>query len=298
MPRIALLLALALSLVQCTTKETIYQIDHENVVIPDNEPPPYSGVTTLQIRTYVNKIYIDLLGREPLELELDAATTILRDGELKEEVRESVVRNILEEDEYYQRFWEIYSGSVLNGITRQEIADELATLEFVYDLAIQNGDLALAQFLVPEIAKMDDLYNALPDYQSGAIDTRVFLSRMAYNSIYDQINMGSFNFVLACFENFFKRAPTATEEAAGISMVDGFPAQLLFKDGNSKNDFLDIFTQAPEFNQGLVFDIYGQLLARKPTSPEMGLATIDLHTGKDYQDIQVQVAITDEYAGF
>ena len=55
-------------------KDTIVQ----NIIIEDNTAPPYDEVTTVQIQNYVNKIYIDLLGREPLDNELTSTTSDLK----------------------------------------------------------------------------------------------------------------------------------------------------------------------------------------------------------------------------
>ena len=63
-------------------------------------------------------------------------------------------------------------------------------------------------------------------------------------------------------------------------------------------DFINIMTSVDEFYQGLVIDIYNQLLARLPNSQEMGDGTIELSTTLNYQMLQRKVMKTDEYAGF
>ena len=296
--RRSLLFAFLLLLFSCTQKETIYEIKHENVVIDQNEPPPFEGVTTLQLQSYVNKLYIDLIGREPLPDELDDATDQLRNAEVAEDAMNDLALALQQSDEYYQRFYEIYSGRLLEGVTLSTIQEQLLVLDFFYQDALQNGDILTAQLLAAEIDKLQDLYDAQADYRSGLIDIREFMSRLVYNSLYDEINMGSENFVLSCFENFFKRYPTVAERQAGVTMVDGFPAQLLLADGNSKTDFIDILTNDPEFLQGLAIDIYQQLLARLPDSQEMGEAVLLLSEDADYQALQRQVTATAEYAGF
>ena len=89
--------------------------------------------------------------------------------------------------------------------------------------------------------------------------------------------------------------PRARMSAAEIN---GEGQQLLLQDGNDKLEFVGIITSTPEFYQGLAFDIYQQLLVREPTSIEMSSATEDLLANKDFQALQLKVAISDEYAGF
>ena len=49
----------------------------------------------------------------------------------------------------------------------------------------------------------------------------------------------------------------------------------------------------------LVIDIFNQLQARLPNSLEMSTYTEALKAGtKTYQDVQVEIAISDEYARF
>ncbi|HOY29297.1 MAG TPA: hypothetical protein PLR96_10010, partial [Flavobacteriales bacterium] len=47
---------MALALVACKKEEL--------VVRPDNEAPDYDGVASVVVRNYVNRLFIDLLGRE------------------------------------------------------------------------------------------------------------------------------------------------------------------------------------------------------------------------------------------
>ncbi|MFK7806536.1 MAG: hypothetical protein AB8F74_01925 [Saprospiraceae bacterium] len=286
----------------CTEKETVYVNQHEDIVFEDNVAPPYDEVTKVQIQSYVNKLYIDLLGREPSLDELETTATMLKDNQLNESARISVVTDLITQDDYYSRLWEVYRRAYLNGVSAAQIESEVFALEFFYDDISQNTDptsIALAGLILLELEKLDLLINAEEDYRKGDIMIDEFMHRIAFNGIYDEINMGAENMVLACFENFLKRQPTEAELIAGVTMVDeNVSAQLLLQDGRDKNDFVTIITSTPEFYQGLVFDIYQQLLVRSPTSLEMTEATEQLLQNKDYQALQTEVAITDEYAGF
>lgn len=286
----------------CTEKETIYVNDHENVIEDGNVAPPYDEITKVQIQSYVNKLYIDLLGREPDLVELENTSTLLKNNNLEEATRIQVVNNLIDSPAYYDRFWETYRRAYLNGVSDAQIADQVFALEFAYDDISQNTDaysIALAGLILLELEKLDLLIAAKGAYANGTIEINELMHRLAFNGIYDEINMGAENMVLACFENFLKRQPTTAELVAGVTMVDeGQSASLLLQDGNDKNDFVSIVTSTPEFYQGLVYDVFQQLLVRQPTSSEMTKGTEQLLGNSDFQAIQLQVAISDEYAGF
>ncbi|MCB0642663.1 MAG: hypothetical protein KDC44_13530, partial [Phaeodactylibacter sp.] len=71
----------------CTEKETINEIKHDNRIIEDNVPPPFDGVTTVELQNYINKVYIDLIGRQPTPDELDTETANLKNAELADQAK-------------------------------------------------------------------------------------------------------------------------------------------------------------------------------------------------------------------
>ena len=295
-----LILSLSFSLffTACTEKETINQIDHTNVIIDDNTAPPYNEVTTVQIQNYINKMYIDLIGREPLQQELEDDTNLLKNNNLSLESRIQVLNQLMSDPLYFNRFFDVYSAAYLTGVGEQEILGQLYLYELQKEQAEQVGNYALAQYLQIEIDKLNSLLNSKTDYENNEITINEFMQRLSSNYFYDEINMGSENFVLSCFENFLKRFPTESERIAGITMVDGFSSQLLLHDGSTKKDFVEIITTNPGFYEGLTIDIYQQLLARNPDSEEMNDATLLLSEDPDYQAIQQIVMVSAEYVGF
>jgi hypothetical protein len=280
----------------CIDKETIYQDEHIVEVIDGNDPPLYTGVTTVQLRNYINKIYIDIIGREPLELELIYAENLLRDNNLSENAINQLLNVLMNSDNYYDRFNDIYFGTILNSTDNLEIEYILELLNTQLEVSIDPLEQLYFQ---NAINRLEKLLNAASDYQNEIIDLGEYISRILNNSIYDEINMGTENFVLSCFENLFKRLPTEAELESGKNMVNGQPAQLLLSDGATKDRFIEIMTTNAEFFQGMSIDIYRQLLARDPSSPEMGIATIELNEEiVDYKGLQKQVIKTEEYTGF
>jgi hypothetical protein len=109
--------------------------------------------------------------------------------------------------------------------------------------------------------------------------------------------MGTENFVVSCFQHFLSRYPTAHELEQSKKMVDGTPAVLFLQSGQSKKEFISIFFSSWDYYEGLVVNLYSRLLYRKPTSVEMGLATQKFQQSMDYEQMQKDILVTNEFAG-
>lgn len=282
----------------CTKRDITIEQNHVNETIDDNTAPPFNGVSTIQIQNYINKAFIDLIGREAVPEEMNGAIAILEDNDLNDESKDALINYLMGQTDYYLRFWDKYSGQLLEGSTLEFVNQQVYLYQNAYDQAVMNGDEVSAYYIQMELDQLSSIIPGLQLYAQRELDINDLFFRMINNPIYDDINMGSENLVISCFENLFKRSPTEEELEAGVIMVSGFATQLLFKEGNNKDDFLEIMTTVPEFYQGLTIDIYNQLLVRDPSSEEMVFATNVLQAQKDYREIQRMVMKTEEYQGF
>jgi hypothetical protein len=148
-------------------------------------------------------------------------------------------------------------------------------------------------------ARMVSILNSRSYYQSGQIDLFSVYASMVDNSIYDIINMNTFNFVNACFDDLFFRFPTSAEFQIGFSMVeDNTPGSLFGAPGQNRADFVRILTQSNECKLGVVIWAYNTLLARNPTSTEMELEMQQFGADSDLKALQKRILITNEYANF
>jgi len=280
----------------CKKEENI-QV-YEDLRVSGNMAPPFEGVTTLKVINYVNKLYIDLTGEEPTPSQLDIDVNYLESNDLSEASRQKIISDIMELERYHDRLYNLVSTSLINGIGVSQIEELIQEYEAIRDDSFLKKDSALGYFFENEIKKAQDLLNAKSDYKSGIITINEYYYRFVYNGVYDEINMGSENFVISCFENLFNRYPTLGEINNGVKMVDSEPAFILQKDGNSKTDFLDILLQNTEFYSGLVVNMYLSFLVRNPSSEELTDATILFAVNSDFQELQTTILKTDEYAGF
>jgi hypothetical protein len=272
----------------------------KDVVIPDNSVPFYESVTTLQIQSYVVKAFIDVSGREPTVIERDSKVQQLRDNGLDSAARVLFVAELQNGVDFQKQFNNVYIAPMFDGIFDSlSNVEAINSLSYFRTLAVANGDSILSAYWSYEAYKMTLVRDASYSYHRGLISISEFKSRMANNYVYDQINMGVTNFVIACFENYLKRLPTDLEQSNSETMVNAQSARIFMRDGSSKGDFLNIMTSSAGFYEGLVIDTYRHLLTRSPNSIEMGNYTQQLSNGsKSIKDLQRLICASEEYAGF
>jgi len=277
-------------------KTEIIEIN-EPYLIEGNDPPDYNGVTSLQVQNYVGRVYVDLLGEQPAVDVLQEKAAALQAANLSSEARTAFITDVMLDEEYYVNVYNYTAGQFINGVARSEIEEQILIFGIVIQQYYDQGEILLAQFLEYEVQKLQNLFTADTDWAEGTITFNEFYGRFCYNGIYDEINMGSENMVIACFENLFGRYPTLSELSAGVSIVDGISEILLQQSGNSKTDFVHIVTHTPEFYLGRVFEQYQRLLARTPTPVEEQNGSAQL-SAEGLKAFQTTLLITDEYAGF
>ena len=151
--------------------------------------------------------------------------------------------------------------------------------------------------LQAEITKLEAVLAIPADLNAGTLDVIGMQKRLSFNRIYDNINMGTQNFVVSLFQNFLSRYPTEAEREAAERMVDGFSSIVFLEIGESKSDFVDIFFRSRDYFEGQVRQMFVQNLFREPTSQELESLTITFRGDSDYQALQKHVLSMDEFVG-
>lgn len=282
----------------CNKEEAIVTKGYRDTVISGNTPPPFSGVTTTQVRTYVNKMYIDLIGREPDPAELQSGIDQLINAAFSEASRIALISKLQADPAYFRRVFEVNSANLTNSADSSQIAELIGTFTFVRLQQLADGNVFLANAILLEIDKLQKFASAEKDYRNETISINVFYDRFLQNNIYDEINMGTENFVKSCFENLLHRNPTVEELKIGGQMVDGTAGVLFLKNGASKGDFVNIITNSQEFHEALVVDAYKNLLLRSPSSIEMTNEALPFINTHNFKKIQENIIKSREYAGF
>lgn len=95
----------------------------------------------------------------------------------------------------------------------------------------------------PEFQKLLKVFNIPKEYNKGQISLEEVQRRLMNNYIYDQINMGTNNFVNTVFAYLVGRTPTISELENGIAICEKYTGkQLFFQVGNNREDLLEILT--------------------------------------------------------
>ncbi|MBC8047928.1 MAG: hypothetical protein H7Y00_14115, partial [Fimbriimonadaceae bacterium] len=197
------------------------EIIHENVIIPDNIPPGQDGISDISINSYVNNLYIDMFGRAPTEEELNDAKTTLKDNNYSDAAREDIIAEMMLSYEYYKNINVLTSQKMLVSVDSLTIQYEIDLYVYLIYIAELSGDSAGVFYYEYYLDKLNKLKDAPVDLYEGTITTNEYFRRYIDNFFYDDVNMGSENFVVSCFENLFRRQPTDDEKYDGIYMVDG-----------------------------------------------------------------------------
>ncbi|MEZ4773622.1 MAG: hypothetical protein R3D00_10610 [Bacteroidia bacterium] len=270
------------------------QPEQKIILVPDNTAPPDYSVPQAVKENYVNKLYITLLGRKPTAGEFQAGIAILEADNVSEENREGLMNVILGSPDFYRRMYDIARVEILNNLDTTDITFQIAVFK---DLLKEPVYAPFYDYIQFEINRLQNLKNVPLQLLNGQIGRVELHRRFVNNSFYDEINMGTQNFVLSMFEYFLHRYPSDAEEAACIAMVDGLDTIVFGKEGHDKQDFIDIFFDSDNYYEGQVIDIYRDFLFRSPSSLEMSQATIAYKTHKDYKKLLISILITDEFLG-
>jgi hypothetical protein len=279
-------------------------------IIPDNDPPYYGDVPTVLIRNYINRMYIDLIGREPLDTEMDADLEFLRDEDLSWESRDSLLRRLqfdttwIEGDTsykqaYFHRFYEMSKGRFIEGAPNSEIQLQYGITYFSYVVDSLNGDWVAVEQDKIMLKKWRDILESERNYRIDTIEHWEMHTFMIDNPLYDQINMNTFNFINATFDDLFHRFPTDHEFTEAFDIIEYNESGTIFgQAAQNKQDYIDILVQTKEYYEGMVIWAYTSLLSREPSTAETFKALQKYYNDHDFQWVQRQIMATDEYANF
>jgi len=268
--------------------------DPELEIIPDNTAPPDLSIPLVLRENFINKSYVTLLGRKPDNAELQQNLLILEKDNADRQRRKEVLASILAAPEFPQRQYDIARIEMLNNLDTLEITQFI----YVYTTLLDQPEYEqFYDFLRREIFRAQQLKNLPFELASGQANRIEMHRRFVSNFFYDEINMGNQNFVLSMFEYFLGRNPLASEERNALTMLQGIPAVLFEDEGDSKDEFVDIFLNSDDYYEGEVINIYRDYLFRDPDSYEMGTDTKFYRENQDYKELLKRILSKDEFIG-
>jgi len=282
----------------------------EQTVFPNNQIPHYSEIPTIVVQSYVNRMFIDLIGREPLDAEMSAEVAALRSNDLNMDSRKALAQKLMTSTTfvqgdisynhaYHNKIYEDLKARFMAGASDANIESERGIALFAAQVDSINGDFAGYQRNKSIANKLLLVMTGKEQYRTGEIGIREMCRRMIDNAIYDLINMNTFNFVNAVFDDLFYRYPTNPEfEAAYQAVENNQPALLMGQVIQNKGDLVALLISTQEFDEGMVRWVFLSLLAREPSTQEVYLLQPNFGSTSDIQTVQQHAVITDEYAGF
>lgn len=289
---------------------TITACKKDVVIIPNNNAPIYSEIPTILLENYVNRLYIDLIGREPLDDEMSSDVEFLRNNDVTLESRDSLIyklqfdTNFVPGDSsykqaYFHRLYEMVKVRLIEGVSNGHIQTVMNTRYNRYVNDSLGGNMISAHENLIKYYRFKDIINSESDLYYNLIDIKEMHRRMINNPIYDNINMNTFNFVNAAFDNLLFRFPTQYEFNNSYAMIeDEQPYTVLGSSGTNKEDFINIICNTREFYEGIIHWTYLTLIARVPTTTETDFLMNDFYISCDFHKLQRYVMKTDEYAHF
>lgn len=282
----ALFLFLVLIISSCTKIE--------DIIVGDNTLPPDYTIENTTIENYINKLYISTIGREPTEAEFTTDFNLLRNANLSQKSREIVIDGILNKSEYSFNLFTLESANILNSVDTAMINERISSYQ---QFLLVTTNFLDSIYVANELERMLTFQNSLTAFYLGTTTITELYRAMANNIFFDEINMGTENFVVAMFQHFLSRYPTDSELESAKDMVDDKNATLFFETGNGKNDFLDIFFTSNEYFTGQTNILFNRYLFRNPSSEESVNYSLDYINTGDYKSLQKRILSSDEFIG-
>lgn len=258
--------------------------------VSGNQPPSEKLITQEMKEAYINRLYITLTGRKPSSTDFASATDYLNvdDGV---DGRAQVIEDVMSSQDYTIRLYDIARADYLESVDTSLIRSDYEQALYI----LQTATGPTKEYFEEVAAELKSLLEIPDGLISGAVDVTEVHRRLVNNMYYDDINMGTENFVVATFQNFLFRYPTNVELENASAMVDGVPGSVFLQAGNSKLDFIDIFFNTDDYAEGVVITLYRKYLFRDPSTAEMYNDTQAYLSDMDYGTLQQKLLSSDEY---
>lgn len=272
----------------------------------DNPVPAYAGIPTVLVSNYVNRAYIDGIGREPTDEEMEDAVAFLEAEGLAPAARRAVLDSLLRgsgptmgttfRGAFFDKLYSDLKARFLDGASDAVLEQYRGNFLFAAYNDSLGGDLLGYALNTERAQRLANVLAVRTELPADSLDLRAATWRLAYNALYDQINMNSFNFINATFDDFYQRFPTEAEFAAAYPAIESnLASSLLGQPIADKPSYLDALTSDPEWDEGTVRWAYRTLLSREPSDAEL-LAS--LGDALELEAVYTTIMLTDEYAGF
>ncbi len=283
---------------------------NEFIQVEGNQAPNYKGVSMLKIENYINRLYIDLMGREPTDSERLFASKRLKDNNLRIDTRDSLVFEIQNDTNfrigdssyrhaYIQRMYDLMKYRFIEGAADPEISQKLGNIKFAKEIARLNGDSVRVKQMEFEAKKYENILNWKYAYRNNADGYQELCGYLMNNGIYDVINMGTFNFINAAFDDVLGRWPNKEEFDAAYAIVEKNEPKVVFNQvAQNKKEFINALVESDAFFESQIRWWYFQYLRNEIEPTFLYKLLLVYNTSNDIEEVQRKILIRDDYAQF
>lgn len=292
----------ALKIVPCLMLVWLVVSCSKDNVFTDNPIPPNNTISTLTVEQYVNRCFVDLLGRGATSDELNQFVEALESDNFSVNSRKSFIASLQTTEGFKQQYLnKVYvdmKARYLDALNEDEIQQEA---NFWLNQALQAqtlGDALAYNILMLERNKIMSILNMALYWENSSIDYAASAKTMMFNSLYDDLNMGTFNFIYASFDQNFYRYPTDQEYNQLYAPIEYNGPGIFFQQNvSNKSEMLDVLIESTEFKEGLVRWFYRSYLIREPEAQELTDGIAYWSTQNDFNGFIQKILSDDEYAG-
>lgn len=276
----------------CLGSIALLSLSCQRTIIPVDSLPIDSTITAIEQSNYITRLYIILLNRKPSQTEAEATLAQLQIDPYDVTLRSAIVANLQAQPEATFVVFQGMCNRYLDAADTAEIRQDRDYYQTKSDNATNQSTQAYYQNLADRMA---DLY-LVPFWLRWGTATYDGVQQVIVdNSIYDEINMGTENFCVSLFQNYYLRYPTSVELLEATTMVNGKAGILFGINGDSKGDLLDIFFSQNEYRQGVIQGLFQLYLLRNPSLYEANQALQQLVNGMTFLQLQNQILSSHDY---
>ncbi len=283
-------------------------------MVDGNESPYYDKVPRVKVENYVNRLFIDIIGREPFNSEMKEETDKLISSNLSLSAREQLIVK-LQKDQTHRpgdssyaiaannRLFDILTVRLCEGFGEQDFMFYKGLAEYG---ALQDSLMGNWAAFYANKKNAYELGRAAKSrwlFYHKQIQIEEYCEILINNSVtfqYTDSYMGNEdNTIKYTFNDLLFRNYTMSEFQIARDMILNGKSGILFgRTGHSKGDYFHIITHCSEFYEGTVRWLYKTFLSRYPTTQEIMSTIGTLPVDKDIFKVQLQILKSDEYANF
>lgn len=283
-------------------------------LVGNNNAPYYDKVPRVKVENYVNRLFIDIIGREPFDSEMKAETDNLIANNLNHSTREALILKLQIDTTHIvgDSSYAIAASNRLYDILTVRLCEGFGEADFMYYYGLSNFQRLQdsiegkwASFYAAK-ANSEALYKAAKArwmYYHKEIDIEEYCTILINNNLTftktDSYMGNEDNTIKYTFNDLLFRNYTVNEFNISRDMILNGKSGVLFgQSGHSKGDYFYILTHCNEFYEGTVKWLYQTFIARLPNTQETVEAMTTLPVDKDIRKIQRAILKSDEYANF